>query len=94
MVFNGLLRAQDDVLNSITQDENTILDSYAIFDASVIIADQNDRWEATVLVKNIGDKFYTTGIGSQHRAIMPNGYNHGYSKLAGRNYGLELRYRW
>ena len=94
MVFQGLVRTQDDVLYSLSQDENSIEEGYTIFDASVVFADQRDHWEATVFVKNIGDKFYVTSIGSNHPVFLPNGYNHSYAKLAGRTYGLELRHRW
>ncbi len=94
VVFKGSVRAQDDVLYSITQDENTIEDSYSIFDASVVFESHSDRWDATLFVKNIGDEFYASGIVSAPSALLPNGYNHRYAKLAGRNYGLEMRYRW
>ena len=93
-VLLGSVRAQDDVQYSLTQDENTIEDGYAIFDASVAFRDQRDRWQATVFVKNIGDTFYVSSIRPNHPAILANGYNHTYAKEAGRTVGLELRYRW
>ena len=94
MVFKGSVRAQDDVLFSLTQDEYTIHDAYAIFDASVVFEDHDERWDATLFVKNIADEFYASSIQSNNAAFLPNGYNHRYAKLAGRNYGLEMRYRW
>ena len=94
VVLKGSVRAQDEVQYSLTQDENTIQGSYAIFDASVVFNDHNDRWNATLFVKNIADEFYASSIFSNNAAFLPNGYNHRYSKLAGRNYGLEMRYRW
>ena len=94
VVLKGSVRAQDEVLYSLTQDEYTIEDSYSIFDASVVFEDHSDRWDATVFVKNIGDEFYASAIISAPTFALPNGYNHRYSKRAGRTYGLEMRYRW
>jgi iron complex outermembrane receptor protein len=94
VVLKGSVRAQDEVLYSLTQDENTIQDGYSIFDASVVFEDHSDRWDATIFVKNIGDEFYASSIFSNNAAFLPNGYNQRYSKLAGRTYGLEMRYRW
>ncbi|MDZ7781649.1 MAG: TonB-dependent receptor [Halioglobus sp.] len=90
----GSMRAQDEVQYSITQDENTIEDRYAIFNASAALADTEDRWRATVFVKNLTDRFYADAIVANNPAILPNGYNHRYSKMAERTYGLELRYSW
>jgi len=94
MVFKGSVRAQDEMQYSLTQDENTIGDSYAILDASVSFEDQSDHWEATVFVKNLTDEFYPSFIFSMNGAFIPNGYFHRYSKLAERTYGVEMRYRW
>jgi iron complex outermembrane receptor protein len=94
IVFIASARAQDEVLHSLSQDENQIEDSYAIFDASVVFTDQNDRWGATAFVKNIGDKFYVSSINSYSQVFLANGYSHRYPKVAGRTYGLEMRYRW
>lgn len=94
MVFKGSVRAQDEVLYSLSQDEYTIEDSYAIFDASVVFQGHSDTWDATVFVKNIADEFYASSINPNNPRLLPNGYNHRYSKQSGRTYGLELRYRW
>ena len=90
----GSMRAQDDVLYSLSQDENTIEDSYAIFDTSLVLADHDDHWRATLFVKNVFDKFYVNSIQGNNGNILPNGYNHRYDKLAERTYGLELSYSW
>lgn len=94
LVLRGVARAQDEVQYSMTQDEYTIGDSYAIFDAYVALDDHGGRWSATAYVKNVGDEFYPSGIGSQHQSILPNGYVHTYAKSANRTWGLEMRYRW
>ncbi len=94
LVLRGLARAQDEVQYSMTQDANTIGDSYAIFDAFVSLDDHAGRWTATAYVKNLGDEFYPTGIGAQNESILPNGYVHTYAKTANRTWGLEMRYRW
>ena len=56
MVLKGMVRAQDEVLYSLSQDEYTIEDSYAIFDASVVFQGHSDHWDATLFVKNIADE--------------------------------------
>ena len=53
LIFKDMVKAQDDILYSPSQDVNTIEDGYAIFDASLVFEDHNDRWTATVFVKNI-----------------------------------------
>lgn len=90
----GFVRAQDDVQYSITQDDSTIQDSYAVFDTSVVLSDHDERWRATAFVKNITDEFYASAIFSNNAALLPNGYNHRYDRNSGRTYGLELRYMW
>ena len=94
VALKASVRAQDDVQFSLSQDENTIQNSYAIFDASVVLSDRDEHWQATLFVKNLTDKFYATAIGSNNAILLPNGYSHRYSKLAERTFGLELRYRW
>jgi iron complex outermembrane recepter protein len=94
MVLKAMVRGQDDIQYSLTQDENTIHDAYAIVDASIVLEDHSERWTATAFVKNIADEFYASSINSNNAAFLPNGYNHRYAKLAGRTYGLEMRYRW
>ena len=83
----GAVRAQDDVLYSITQDKNTIEDGYTIFDASLILSDHDNRWRATFFVQNITDKFYASAIQSSNPNLLPNGYTHIYSRQAERTYG-------
>ncbi|MCP5195151.1 MAG: TonB-dependent receptor [Pseudomonadales bacterium] len=94
MVFKSMVRAQDEIQYSLSQDVNTIENGYAIYDASVVLQDHSDRWTATVFVKNIADKFYASSIQPNNPNILPNGYNHRYGKDAGRTYGIEMRYRW
>jgi iron complex outermembrane receptor protein len=94
MVFKGMVRAQDEVLYSLSQDRYTVEDSYAIVDASVVFEGHSDQWSATVFVKNIADDFYASSIQPNNPNILPNGYNHRYGKEAGRTYGVEMRYRW
>ena len=94
VVFIGMARGQDEVLYSLSQDEGTIGDSYWVYDASVILQDHSDRWEATVFVKNLTDEFYIDFIYAMNGNFIPNAYQHTYSKYAERTYGLEMRYRW
>ena len=94
VLFKGMVRAQDEVQYSLSQDDNTIEDGYAIFDASVVFQSHSDHWNVTLFVKNIADDFYASSIQPNNVRILPNGYNHRYGKEAGRTYGLEMRYRW
>lgn len=90
----GAVRAQDDVLYSITQDDNTVQDAYTIVDTSIALLGPENRWKVTAFVKNVTDEFYASVIFANNPNIVPNGYNHIYGKLAERTYGLELRYKW
>lgn len=92
--FTGSVRAQDEVQYGLHQDENTVGDSYAILDLSVHLSSHSDNWETTFFVKNVTDRFYPSNIFSNNRNFLANGYNHRYSKLAERNYGIEIRLRW
>lgn len=94
MVFSGAVRAQDDVLYGLHQDENTIGDSYAILDLNARLLSHSDHWETSVFVKNVTDEFYPSNILSMNENVVPNGYNHRLSKQAERTYGAEVVYRW
>ncbi len=90
----GAMRAQDDIQYSITQDEYTVEDAYAIFDVSLILRDQASQWQATMFVKNLTDEFYAAAIYANNPNLLANGYNQVYDKYSERTYGVELRYRW
>lgn len=62
MFFTGAYRWQDEVQFSITQNPNTIQDSYGIFDASIGFTDKDDRYTATFFVKNLFDESYAALI--------------------------------
>lgn len=62
MFFTGAYRWQDEVQFSITQNPNTIQDSYGIFDASIGFTDKDDRYTATFFVKNLFDENYAAFI--------------------------------
>jgi iron complex outermembrane receptor protein len=92
--FKGSVRAQDEVQYSLTQDQYTIEDGYTVLDASLVFESHSDRWDATLFVKNLTDKFYASSIQANNPSILPNGYTQRYAKVAERSYGLEMRYRW
>jgi iron complex outermembrane recepter protein len=94
VVFVGAVRAQDEVQYSLSQDEYTIGDAYTIWDASVVFQDHSEHWQATLFAKNLTDEFYVANIRSMNGNFIPNAYQHTYSNIAERNYGLEMRYRW
>lgn len=94
VLYKASVRAQDDTQYSLSQDENTIGESYAIIDASLVLKSHSDHWETSLFVKNVADEFYVTAIQANNAAFLPNGYAHRYSKLSRRTFGMELRYRW
>ena len=94
MVFTGAVRAQDEMQFGLHQDENTIVDSYAILDLGAKLQSHSDSWDATFFIKNATDEFYPNTIFSMNSTFLPNGYLQRYSKQAERTYGMEVRYRW
>lgn len=94
MVLKGSVRAQDEVQYSLSQDPNTVGDSYAIYDAAVVFEATDDRWDAKLFVNNLFDEFYPSAMSGSNASILPNGYSHRYSKNAERIFGVEARYRW
>ncbi len=94
VVLQTSIRAQDDVLFSLSQDENTRQDGYEIVDVAVQLQDTEDRWSANLYVKNVFDEFYVTGIGPIPANFFPNLYLHSVPKYAERTVGLDLRYNF
>ena len=94
MTLQGTVRAQDDILYSLSQDEFTEFDGYEIVDLSVRLDDKDNRWDATVYVKNAFDEFYVSTIASNVTTFTPNGYQHILPRYHERTVGAELRYRW
>ncbi len=94
VTFTGSVRAQDEVQYDISQDPDTIGDSYAILDLFTKLEGHSDRWDATLFVKNVFDEFYPSVIFITNSQIIPNATFHRYPKTAERTYGIDLRYRW
>lgn len=93
MQLQATVRAQDDLVYSLSQDEFTEYDGYEIVDASVRLFDGNDRWDATLYVKNVFDEFYVTSIGATIPNFLPNGYVQQVPRYSERTIGAELRFR-
>ena len=53
---------QSEVNFSLAQNPNTVQDGYALVDASVRLADEDDRWRVSLFVKNLFDQNYRTSI--------------------------------
>ncbi len=92
--LTGAVRSQDKVQYSLTQDSETIGDGYTIYDLSLALAAKDDTWKASLFIKNLTDEFYPSIIVPNNQNILPNGYNHLYSKASERTFGLQLGYRW
>lgn len=94
VVFLSTVTARDEVLYSLSQDENTIGDELTLLDLSARLRSHSETWDATLFIKNATDEFYETAIGSLPDVFLANGYIHRVPKEHERTYGLELRYRW
>ncbi len=94
LVLQGTLKAQDDVLYSLSQDENTIQDGYEILDLSARLSDKDGRWDATLYIKNATDEFHVNAIGSLPDIFIPNAYPHNVPVNYERRVGGEVRFRW
>lgn len=88
------IKAQDDILYDLSQDENTIAEGYEILDLSVRLRDQADRWDAAFYVKNATDEFYVSSIASTSDFFLPNAYLQRVPRHAERTFGAEVRYRF
>lgn len=56
------LTYQSEVNFSLAQDPNTIQNGYALVDASLRLGDADDRWTASLFIKNLFDKHYRSSI--------------------------------
>lgn len=92
--LTGAARSQDKTQYSLTQDSETVGDGYTIYDLSLAVSAKDDTWQARLFVMNLTDEFYPSIIYDNNQNILPNGYNHRYSKASERTFGLQLGYRW
>lgn len=92
ILLGANVRAQDDVLYELSQDEYTWQDAYAIVDVRAALAGKRHRYRVTAFVKNLFDKNYAGLIFSQPAELLPNAYIQAVSKYAERTAGVELRY--
>jgi iron complex outermembrane recepter protein len=94
VILNANFRAQDDVQLSIDQDVYQRQDSYEILDLSLRLQDKDDRYTATLFVKNVFDEFYVSNIAAQNENLLPNAYFHFLPRTHERRIGVEFRYNW
>ncbi len=87
----GAYRWQDEVQFSITQNPNTVQDSYGVFDASIGVTSKDERYTATVFVKNLFDESYADFI--LNDPVRTGGVNtaHYLPKASERYVGVTLR---
>jgi len=86
------LRAQDDVLFEISQDEYTRQDAYAVLDLRAGITGTESGYRITAFVKNLLDENHASLIYAQAAELIPHGYIHSVPKYANRTLGAEIRY--
>ncbi|GAB5452387.1 MAG: TonB-dependent receptor [Halioglobus sp.] len=91
-VFGADLRAQDDVLYEISQDEYTRQDAYSIVDVRVSLAEVEGGFRVTAFAKNLFDEDYASLIFAQAQELIPHGYIHYVPKYANRTLGLAVQY--
>jgi iron complex outermembrane receptor protein len=94
IILKGNFLAQDDVQLSVDQDRYQKQDAYEILDLSVMLRDKDDRYSASLFVKNATDEHHVYTFQGQHETIMPNGYYHYLPRTFERRVGVELRYNW
>lgn len=94
VVLQTTIRAQDEVLYDLSQDENARVDGYEIVDLAVKLVSQDEHWSANFYVKNLFDDFYITGIGSLPTFFFPNAYLQSVPKYSERTLGVDFRYRF
>lgn len=94
VVFVGSVQSRDEILYSLSQDENTVGDELTLVDLSARLRSHSDTWDATFFIKNATDEFYSTAIVSLPEVLLANGYLHRIPKQHERTFGLEMRYRW
>ncbi len=91
-VFGADLRAQDDVLYEISQDDYTRQDAYSIVDVRVSLAEIDGGFSVTAFAKNLFDEDYASLIFAQAQELIPHGYIHYVPKYANRTLGLAVQY--
>lgn len=94
LVARAAYRAQDDVQFDISQDRNTIQNSYGLLDLAMTMADKQDRYSATLFLKNALDKNYVTSINSLPSALIPGGYIQFLPKTHERTFGISVSYHF
>lgn len=94
LVLKANFRMQDDVQLSIDQDENQSQEAYEILDTSIQVRDKDNRYSASLFVKNVFDEYYVSNISAQNENLVPNAYRHFLPRTFERRIGLEVRYNW
>ena len=92
VILGANIRAQDDVLYGLSQDEYTVQDAYTVVDVRGALAGKKQRYQFTAFVKNLFDEDYASLIFGQGAEFIPHGYIHLVPKYAQRTAGVELSY--
>ena len=92
--MNGFVQAnfqfRDDVSFSAAGDPNLQQKGYGILNGGIGISGPDDRWNLTVFVKNLFDKFYATNIISQPVLNAPGVYSQFFTADSRRLIGVSL----
>ncbi len=94
LILGANVRAQDEVLYGLSQDEHTVQDSYTVVDIRATLKGKNHGYEITGFVKNLFDQDYASLIFGQGEEFIPHGYIHIVPKYAQRMAGVEVRYEF
>jgi len=94
VILHGAFRAQDDVQLSIDQDRYQRQDAYEVVDLALKLLDKEDRYSASLFIKNAFDEDYVLAVGAQNENLIPNAYVQFFPRAYERRIGLELRYNW
>lgn len=92
VILGANLRAQDDVLYELSQDDYTRQDAYTIVDIRTVLAGKREGYRVTAFVKNLFDTNYASLIYANPAPLLAHGYIHYVPKFANRTLGIEVRY--
>jgi iron complex outermembrane receptor protein len=92
VVLGADLRAQDDVLFDLAQDEFSWQDAYSVLDARVALVGTDHGYRVTAFVKNVFDENYAELVFANANELQTHSYIQLVPKYANRTFGVELRY--
>lgn len=94
IILKANYRMQDDIQLSIDQDKYQRQEAYEILDTALQIRDKDNRYSATLFVKNVLDEYYVSNIAAGNENFSPNAYVNLLPRTYERRIGVEFRMNW